>query len=61
MVGLQMKTELPNKALENSLYEQVADRVRSLIAEGTLQTGDRLPSVRKLGERVHYFGSLSPA
>lgn len=52
MVGLQMKTELPNKALENSLYEQVADRVRSLIVEGTLQPGDRLPSVRKLHQQL---------
>lgn len=47
-----MKTELPNKALENSLYEQVADRVRSLIEEGTLQPGDRLPSVRKLHQQL---------
>jgi DNA-binding transcriptional MocR family regulator len=52
MVGLKMKTELPNKALENSLYEQVADRVRSLITEGTLQPGDRLPSVRKLHQQL---------
>ncbi|PON12849.1 GntR family transcriptional regulator [Candidatus Entotheonella serta] len=35
-----------------SLYEQVADRVQSLIAEGTLQPGDRLPSVRKLHEQL---------
>jgi DNA-binding transcriptional MocR family regulator len=47
-----MKTELPNKALENALYEQVADRVRSLITEGTLQPGDRLPSVRKLHQQL---------
>jgi DNA-binding transcriptional MocR family regulator len=52
MVGLNMKTELPNKALENSLYEQVANRVRSLITEGTLQPGDRLPSVRKLHQQL---------
>ncbi|MGF1567113.1 MAG: PLP-dependent aminotransferase family protein [Nodosilinea sp.] len=30
------------------LYEQVAERLQRLIAEGTLQPGDRLPSVRKL-------------
>ena len=35
-----------------SLYEQVADRVQGLIAEGTLQPGDRLPSVRKLHEQL---------
>lgn len=35
-----------------SLYEQVADRVQTLIAEGTLQPGDRLPSVRKLHEQL---------
>lgn len=33
---------------EKNLYEQVADRIHSLIKEGTLQPGDRLPSVRKL-------------
>lgn len=34
------------------LYEQVADRVQSLIEEGTLQPGDRLPSVRKLHNQL---------
>ncbi|MBE9100088.1 PLP-dependent aminotransferase family protein [Vacuolonema iberomarrocanum] len=33
---------------EKNLYEQVAERIHSLIQEGTLQPGDRLPSVRKL-------------
>lgn len=33
---------------EKNLYEQVADRLHALIREGTLQPGDRLPSVRKL-------------
>ncbi len=36
---------------DKNLYEQVADRIQQLIAEGTLQTGDRLPSVRKLHEQ----------
>jgi DNA-binding transcriptional MocR family regulator len=47
-----MKTELPDKLHDNPLYEQVADRLRGLIAEGTLQTGDRLPSVRKLHQQL---------
>jgi DNA-binding transcriptional MocR family regulator len=47
-----MKTELPDKLRDNPLYEQVADRLRSLIAEGTLQVGDRLPSVRKLHQQL---------
>ena len=34
-----------------TLYEQVADRIRLLIQEGTLQPGDRLPSVRKLHQQ----------
>jgi DNA-binding transcriptional MocR family regulator len=34
------------------LYEQVADRLQQLIAEGTLQPGDRLPSVRKLRSQL---------
>lgn len=37
---------------ERSLYEQVADRIQALISEGTLQPGDRLPSVRKLREQL---------
>lgn len=36
---------------DKNLYEQVADRIQRLIAEGTLQTGDRLPSVRKLHDQ----------
>ncbi|MBW4440138.1 MAG: PLP-dependent aminotransferase family protein [Plectolyngbya sp. WJT66-NPBG17] len=35
----------------SSLYEQVADRIRALIHEGTLRPGDRLPSVRKLHQQ----------
>ena len=34
------------------LYEQVAERLQTLIMEGTLQAGDRLPSVRKLREQL---------
>ncbi len=34
------------------LYEQVAARLQGLIAEGTLQPGDRLPSVRKLKQQL---------
>lgn len=37
---------------DRSLYEQVADRMALLIAEGTLQTGDRMPSVRKLHKQL---------
>lgn len=44
-------TPLIDQIQEKSLYEQVADRIQRLIAEGTLQTGDRLPSVRKLHEQ----------
>ncbi len=35
-----------------NLYEQVANRIQTLIAEGTLQPGDRLPSVRKLHQQM---------
>jgi DNA-binding transcriptional MocR family regulator len=34
------------------LYEQVADRLQTLITDGTLQPGDRLPSVRKLRSQL---------
>ncbi len=36
---------------DKNLYEQIANRIQHLIQEGTLQTGDRLPSVRKLHEQ----------
>ncbi|MCU0565193.1 MAG: PLP-dependent aminotransferase family protein [Oculatellaceae cyanobacterium Prado106] len=45
------KVKLIETTDDQNLYEQVADRIRSLIAEGTLQPGDRLPSVRKLREQ----------
>jgi DNA-binding transcriptional MocR family regulator len=41
-----MTTQLIDSA--HPLYEQIANRIQGLIAEGTLQVGDRLPSVRKL-------------
>jgi len=34
------------------LYEQVAERLQTLITEGTLKAGDRLPSVRKLRQQL---------
>lgn len=46
-----MKVKLVD-APDKNLYEQVADRIRDLIAEGTLKLGDRLPSVRKLHEQL---------
>ncbi|MCU0523465.1 MAG: PLP-dependent aminotransferase family protein [Elainella sp. Prado103] len=48
---MQLTQPFPNHAPGQNLYEQVADRIQSLIAEGTLQVGDRLPSVRKLHEQ----------
>ncbi len=49
---LAMKAKLLDKSQGKNLYEQVADRIRSLIANGTLQPGDRLPSVRKLHQQL---------
>lgn len=46
------KVKLIDKSEDQSLYEQVANRIRTLIAEGTLQPGDRLPSVRKLHQQL---------
>ena len=37
---------------DRSLYEQVAERMATLISEGTLQPGDRMPSVRKLHKQL---------
>ena len=45
-------TVLVAKSSDKHLYEQVADRIRGLIAQGTLQPGDRLPSVRKLHQQL---------
>ncbi len=47
-----MNAELPNKEIGQPLYQQVADRMCQLITEGTLQPGDRLPSVRKLHRQL---------
>ncbi len=47
-----MNVDLPNKASDHPLYQQVADRLRQLMTEGTLQPGDRLPSVRKLHDQL---------
>lgn len=46
-----MKIKLVD-APDKPLYEQVADRIRGLVAEGTLKLGDRLPSVRKLHQQL---------
>ena len=46
-----MTTQLSQTTEDKNLYEQVADQIQRLIAEGTLQAGDRLPSVRKLHEQ----------
>jgi DNA-binding transcriptional MocR family regulator len=47
-----MQVELIDKLRDLPLYEQVCDRIRALILEGTLQPGDRLPSVRKLHQQL---------
>src|SRR5687767_13623519 len=36
---------------EAPLYRQVADEIQSLVAAGTLRTGDRVPSVRRLSRQ----------
>lgn len=46
-----MTIRLIDQSQDKNLYEQVADRIQRLITEGTLQPGDRLPSVRKLHEQ----------
>lgn len=43
---------MANSATTSRLYEKVANHIRSLINHGTLQTGDRLPSVRKLHKQL---------
>lgn len=40
------------RSQDQILYEQVAERLRLLITEGTLKPGDRLPSVRKLRQQL---------
>lgn len=47
-----MKVDLIERSPDKTLYEQVANRICTLILEGTLQPGDRLPSVRKLHQQL---------
>ncbi|NEP80030.1 MAG: winged helix-turn-helix transcriptional regulator, partial [Okeania sp. SIO3B3] len=47
-----MKVRPIAKSSGKNLYEQVANSIQTLIAEGTLQLGDRLPSVRKLHQQM---------
>lgn len=49
---MSSQTSQSQTSQSQTLYEQVADRIRLLIAEGTLQPGDRLPSVRKLHQQL---------
>jgi DNA-binding transcriptional MocR family regulator len=49
---IAMKVKLIDQSQTASLYEQVADRICALIQEGTLQPGDRLPSVRRLHQQL---------
>lgn len=53
MAVQQLSTSFPlTTGTDQTLYEQVADRIQSLIREGTLAPGDRLPSVRKLKRQL---------
>ena len=38
-------------SLDRHLYEELADDLAMLIDQGTLRTGDRLPSVRRLSRQ----------
>jgi DNA-binding transcriptional MocR family regulator len=46
-----MNIKLSQKLPDRHLYEQVAERIQTSIAQGTLKPGDRLPSVRKLHQQ----------
>jgi DNA-binding transcriptional MocR family regulator len=46
------QVDRPHQDSDWPLYQQVADRLRQLMLEGTLQPGDRLPSVRKLHHQL---------
>ncbi len=48
-----MNTKSFDSSTRTNLYEQVAYRVQSLIEEGTLQPGDRIPSVRKMRQQMN--------
>jgi DNA-binding transcriptional MocR family regulator len=47
-----MKAKLQETPSPKNLYERVADRIQGSIEQGTLQPGDRLPSVRTLREQM---------
>ena len=43
---------MSTKILENEyLYEQIAGRIAELIQHGTLQAGEKLPSIRRLSQQ----------
>ncbi|MGC9527814.1 MAG: PLP-dependent aminotransferase family protein [Limnospira sp.] len=48
-----MKVRPVEKSPGVNLYEQVANRIQSLIEERTLQPGDRIPSVRKMHRQMN--------
>jgi GntR family transcriptional repressor for pyruvate dehydrogenase complex len=42
------------KPIKNTkIYEQVIDRIKGMIADGTLDIGDQLPTERFLAEQLH--------
>jgi GntR family transcriptional regulator, transcriptional repressor for pyruvate dehydrogenase complex len=43
---------MPLPARHKRLAEEIADRIRSMILEGTLRPGDRLPAERQLAEEL---------
>ncbi|CDM92785.1 PLP-dependent aminotransferase family protein [Limnospira fusiformis SAG 85.79] len=49
---MTMKARPVEKSPGVNLYEQVANRIQSLIKEGTLKPGSRIPSVRKMHQQM---------
>lgn len=47
-----MSAELYREFKRERLYDQVAEHIEDLISDGTLQSGDKLPSERELAQRL---------
>lgn len=42
-----------NNHASKPIYEQIADQIKAMIIEGTLHTGEAIPSIRAMAKSLH--------